>query len=160
ASWAHDAGYGLTGPDDVLWTARLRAELDNVRAAVGWSLDRADRDEQELGLRILAFLGEARSARELGLSGLAAQAVPAAEPSHPELRAPVLMLAAYYEWNQGRVERALSLAHAAMRDGIIAGTVNPYAPYQAAVAFEMSAGNHARALEIADHARAAFGTID
>src|SRR5262249_52494937 len=69
ASWAHDTGYGLTGPDDVLWTARLRAELDNVRAAVGWSLDRSDPDEQELGLRIIAFLGEGRNARELGLGG-------------------------------------------------------------------------------------------
>jgi predicted ATPase/class 3 adenylate cyclase len=160
ASWAHDAGYGLTGPDDVLWLARLRVELDNVRAAVGWSLDRDDPEEQELGLRILASLAEGRDARNMGLGALAAQAVPVAEASRPELRTPVLVVAANYEWNQGRVECARNLAHAAMRDGIIAPTVNPFAPYQAAVTFEMTAGNHARALEIADDARAEFDAID
>jgi len=160
ASWAHDAGYGLTGPDDVLWMGRLRAELDNVRAAVGWSLDRDDPEDQELGLRILASLMEARNAGATGLSALAAQAVPLAEVFRPELRAPVLTFAAYHEWNKGRVEHARNLAHAAMRDGIIATTVNPYAADQAAAAFEMTAGNHARALEIGDHARTALDTDD
>jgi predicted ATPase/class 3 adenylate cyclase len=160
ANWAHDAGYGLTGRDDVLWMARLRVELDNVRAAVGWSLDRDDPDEQELGLRILASLLEARTARDMGLGALAAQAVPVAEGSRPELRTPVLTVAAYDEWNQGHVERARSLAHAALRDGIISRTVNPFAAYGAAVAFEMTAGNHARALEIADHARAELDAVD
>jgi hypothetical protein len=47
-----------------------------------------------------------------------------------------------------------------LRDGVIATTVNPYAAYQAAVVFDMSAGHHARALEIGDDARAAFNTID
>jgi predicted ATPase/class 3 adenylate cyclase len=160
ASWAHDAGYGLTGPDDVLWLARLRAELDNVRAAVGWSLDRRDPEDQELGLRILASLGETRTARHMGLAALAAEAVPVAEALRPELRAPVLTLAAYDEWNQGRVERARSLVHAALRDGIISTTVNPFAAHVAAAAFEMTAGNHAQALEIADHARAELDTVD
>jgi len=76
------------------------------------------------------------------------------------LRAPVLTVAANYEWNQGRVERARNLAHTAMRDGIIATTVNPFAPYQAAATFEMTAGNHARALEIADGARAGLDAVD
>jgi predicted ATPase/class 3 adenylate cyclase len=160
ARWAHDAGYGLTGPDDQRWMARLRAELDNVRAAVGWSLDRDDPEEQELGLRILAYMLEGRSARYTGLGALAAQAVPLAEACRPELRAPVLTIAAYHEWNQGRVERARSLANAAMRDGMIATTVNPLAAYLAAVTFEMTAGNHAQALDIADHARAALDTVD
>jgi ATP/maltotriose-dependent transcriptional regulator MalT len=38
--------------------------------------------------------------------------------------------------------------------------VSPLAPYQAAMTFEMSAGNHARALQIADDARAALDTVD
>ena len=161
ASWAHEAvGYGLTGPDDVLWLARLNAEIDNVRAGVGWALDRDDADEQELGLRILASLLEARTARDMGLGALAVQAVPMAERSRPQLRAPVLTVAAYYEWNQGRVEHARRLTQAAMRDGIISTTVNPLAPFQAAVAFEMTAGNHARALEIADYVRAELDAVD
>jgi predicted ATPase/class 3 adenylate cyclase len=160
ARWAHDAGYGLIGADDLLWFARLLAELDNVRAAVGWSLDRDNPEERELGLRILALLVEARTLREVGLGALAAQAVPAAEESRSELRVPVLTVAAFYEWNQGRVERARALAHAAMRDGIIATTVNPFGPYQAAVTFEMTAGNHAYALQIGEDARAAVDTVD
>jgi predicted ATPase/class 3 adenylate cyclase len=160
ASWAHDAGYGLTGPDDVRWTARLRVEFDNVRAAVGWSLDRDDPEEQELGLHVVASLMEGRTARNTGLGALAAQAVPAAEASRPELRAPVLTVAAYHEWNQGRVERAPNLAQAAIRDGIIATTVAPFGAYQAAATFEMTAGNHARALELVDHAHAGLDTVD
>jgi predicted ATPase len=160
AHWSHDAGYGLAGPDDVRWMERLRAELDNVRAAVGWALDRHDPDEQELGLRILANLEEGRNAREMLLGALAVQALPAAETCRAELRAPVLTEAAYHEWNHGRVERARALADAAMRDGIIATRVNPLAAYQAAATFEMTVGNHARAFEIADNARAAFATID
>jgi predicted ATPase/class 3 adenylate cyclase len=160
AGWAHDAGYGLTGPDDMRWIARLRTELDNVRAAVGWSLDRDDPEEQELGLCILAALVESRAYAEMGLDALAAQAISLAEGSRPEFRAPVLTLAAYYEWRQGRVERATSLAHAAMRDGVLATTVNPLAPQVSAVAFEMTAGNHARALEIGDDARGALAAIE
>jgi predicted ATPase/class 3 adenylate cyclase len=160
ASWAHDAGYGLTGPNDMLWMVRLRVELDNVRAAVGWSLDRNDPAEQELGLRMIASLVEARTAREMGLGALAVQAVPAVEECRPELRSPVLTIAAYYEWNQGRIEDASTLAHAAMQGGPIAATVNPFAPYQAALALEMTAGHHAQALSIIDEVRAALATSD
>ena len=160
ASWAHRAGFGFIGPHDVLWLARLFAELDNVRAAVGWSLDRDDRGEQELGLRILASLMEAHSAREMVLGALAVQAVAAAEESRPELRVPVLTVAAWYEWNQGRVERARALAHAAMRDGVVATIANPFAPYQAAVTLEMTTGSAAGALRISEDARAALDTFD
>jgi predicted ATPase/class 3 adenylate cyclase len=160
ARWAHDIGYGLLGPDDTLWMTRLRAELDNVRAAVGWALDRNTPQERELGLRILASLVEARTARDMGLGALGVQAIPAAEASNAELRVPVLTIAAYHHWNQGRVEDARSLARAAMRDGIVTGILNPLAPHQAAVAFAMTAGDVAGALEIVDDTRAALDSID
>jgi predicted ATPase/class 3 adenylate cyclase len=160
ASWAQDAGYGLTGPDDVLWMARIRAEVDNMRATVGWTLDRHDADDQELGLRILACLVEARAARELSLGSLAVRAVLAAEASGAELRVPVLTVAANDEWDRGHVERARNLAHAAMRDGIATATANPIAPYQVALGIEMTAGNHERAREIAEEIHAVLDTID
>jgi hypothetical protein len=106
------------------------------------------------------LLVESRVYLDMGLGALAVQAVQAADAARPELRTPVLTLAAYEVWNQGRVERARSFARLALRDGIISTIVNPYAPHQAAAAFELSAGNHARAREIGDEARAALNTID
>jgi ATP/maltotriose-dependent transcriptional regulator MalT len=69
-------------------------------------------------------------------------------------------LAAYYEWNQGNLERARALAEDAQRDGIVTSTLNPFSPYMNAVAFEMTAGNHARALEIANNTRTELDTVD
>ena len=40
---ARDAGLGLIGSEHVRWAERLRADLDNIRAAVGWALEREDR---------------------------------------------------------------------------------------------------------------------
>jgi hypothetical protein len=47
-----------------------------------------------------------------------------------------------------------------MRDGILTTTINPLAPYGAAEIFAMTSGNYARALDIADQARAALDTVD
>jgi len=160
ASWTRDAGLGLVGSDDVRWMARLRTELDNIRAAVGWALDRDTSEEQELGLRILASFGTAaRASADTTLDLLAAHAVPVAEVSLPELRAPVLTLAGYYHWNQGRGEQARTLAQQAMCDGVVADTINPFEAYEAAVIFEMAGGNHAGAMAILDEARASVGTF-
>jgi predicted ATPase len=41
---------GLHGPDQVAWAARLDAELDNIRAALRWTVDRGD---AVLGHRLL-----------------------------------------------------------------------------------------------------------
>lgn len=158
--FAHDAGFGLTGPDEFLWSARLRAELDNVRAAVGWALDRAEPDEQELGVRIVAALAPVSGQRfDSGVDALAAQASTAAESCPPELRAPVLTGAAYFELNQGRPERARALARGALRDGLVRSP-DPLAPHQALMYIEISTGNYRAALEIGNEARSAAATID
>ena len=161
ASWAHDAGYGLTGPDDVLWMARLRAELDNVRAAVGWSLDRDDPEDQELGLRILASLVEARNARDMGLGALAVQAVPVGRSISPRVARTRVDGRGVLRVEPGprgarpepRPRRHARRNHRHDRQPL-------RRPIGAAVTFEMTAGNHARALEIADDARAALDTVD
>jgi predicted ATPase/class 3 adenylate cyclase len=161
AAFAHDAGFGVTGPDEILWEQRARAEIDNVRSAVGWSLDRDTAEERELGVRIvgaLAPFGAQDSAK--GFSALAAQAAAAAESCRPELRAPVLGLAAYFEMNQGRVERARDLARRAIRDGVIATAPDPLGTLTSSVWVEVSVGNAGAALELGNEARAAFQTID
>jgi predicted ATPase/class 3 adenylate cyclase len=161
AASTHEIGYGSVGPDHVLWVARFRADLDNIRAAVGWALERDDADERELALRILASLEEAgRSYPDTGLGALATQAMSDAELARPELRVPVVTLAAFYEWNQGRTERALELVRDAQREGIVMTSVDPLAPYQGRVIFEMAAGHHAQALEIANSARAEIDVVD
>jgi predicted ATPase/DNA-binding XRE family transcriptional regulator len=41
-SLAERAGPGLKGPGQVPWLRRLETELDNLRAAIGWSIDRGE----------------------------------------------------------------------------------------------------------------------
>jgi tetratricopeptide (TPR) repeat protein len=161
ATAARDAGLGFVGPEHVLWVRRLHADLDNIRAAIGWALERDEPDERELALRIMAWLQEAaRTYLDMGLTMLAAQAIEAAETAPPELRTPVLDLASYYEWNQGNLGLARALTEAARRDGIVVSTVNPFIPYVHAVTLEMTTGNHARALEIANDTRTKLDTVD
>jgi predicted ATPase/class 3 adenylate cyclase len=160
ATSSRETGHGIIGPDHVVWVRRLRADLDNVRAAVGWALERDDPDDQRLALRILAWLEEAGGGYpDMGLGALAAQAVSAAETAPPDLRAPVLTRAAYHEWYQGRTARARMLVQDARRDGIIETTTSPFAPYMGAVAFDMASGDP-HALDNANDVRAALDSID
>jgi tetratricopeptide (TPR) repeat protein len=72
----------------------------------------------------------------------------------------VLALAAHGEWNRGSIDRALALAHGALRDGIVESTLYPLAPHTATVVFEMAAGHSARALEFANSTRSELETVD
>ena len=157
---AHEVGLGLVGTDHAFWMTRLRTELDNIRAAVSWGLEREETHEQQLALQILAGTGQTGAYPDLGLGALALAAVDVAESAPPELRAPILTLAAHGQWNEGRTERARALVHEALADGVVAASVDPFAPYGAAVVFEMDAGNHVRAIEIADEARVLVDTVD
>jgi predicted ATPase/class 3 adenylate cyclase len=161
ASSARDIGHGLAGSDHVFWVERLRADLDNSRAAVGWALERDDPEERELAPRILAALEETgRGYPDMGMGALATHSLAAAETCPPEVRVPVLSLAAYYEWNQGRTEHAIELVDAALRDGTVFSTLHPFVPQAAVVVFEMAAGNHLRALQVANATRAELDAVD
>jgi predicted ATPase/class 3 adenylate cyclase len=161
-AFAEEAGPGYQGPDELLWLARLGAELDNLRAAIGWALDRDDPADADLALRIIAPLWYyIRShAGATGLEPLAAQATTAAKQARPELRSPVLAQASYYEMNQGRPERARALARDALRDGVVTTSPNPLMPYQSLSYIEILTGHYPRAVEIQAEARAALDTID
>ena len=51
ADLAERAGPQVTGEDQLAWLDRLHAEMDNVRAAIRWSL--SDDGEIQAGLRVL-----------------------------------------------------------------------------------------------------------
>jgi predicted ATPase len=157
---AEDAGAGATGPDDLAWLARIRADVDNIRAAVGWALDAEDTDDRELGLSILGSLEwMVEGASDLGLGALAARAATLAEHSAPRLRSPVLTLAAMHYWHIGDLAEARRLAGLACEDGIVTTSINPLSPLVAVVVIEMTAGNQTLAFEIADETRAHFGLV-
>jgi tetratricopeptide (TPR) repeat protein len=71
-----------------------------------------------------------------------------------------LAIAAYYEMNQGRPERARALAHASLRDGVVATSPYPFFPYQALGFIEVATGDYQRAVEFENEARAAFDAVD
>jgi predicted ATPase/class 3 adenylate cyclase len=157
AAWAHEAGFGYVGPEQQVWDARIRAQLDNLRAAVLWALEREDPEEIALSARIIAALESAsRENPETGFEALALEAVPVVARCAPELRGAVVASAAWHEWDRGRLDEATALALDAARVSI--GAVAPY-PFEAHTALlwiAMSKGDYGRARAIAEEARAAL----
>jgi predicted ATPase/class 3 adenylate cyclase len=154
-------GQGAMGPEYVRWLACVRADIDNLRAVIAWALDATDPTDQRLGLAILASLGWiGDSCPELGLGVLGTQALPLAKRADPELRVPILTLAAYHHWYQGELDEARRLGELALEDGVVDTLLSPFEPYQVLVAVEMSVGNHARAFELIDTHRALLQDMD
>ncbi len=123
---AERLGRALIGPDELEARDDLGAELDNIRTAVNWSLDRDDPADFELGLRTIAMLnGEAVMYPASGVSAWAARAVPRLESAPPELRAAVLAPAAYHAHRHGDSELAISRAREAARYGPVPGIPTP-----------------------------------
>jgi predicted ATPase len=88
AGFAADAGVALRGRDEIAWTARVDAELDNLRAAVAWAAGTGDAD---LALRLVAPLAlhGTRAGYAAGAWAASAAAVPGAEAHslYPEVLA-------------------------------------------------------------------------
>jgi predicted ATPase/class 3 adenylate cyclase len=130
ADWAEDAGPGLLGPDELVWRTRESAELDNLRAAVTWALDRHDPDDIRLALRVIgALAAESRIDPATGIGAWAERALPHVEITTPQLRYAVTAAAASYEARLGNYEQAQELAARAMRDGVPLGAPTPQLAY-------------------------------
>ena len=122
AAWAEEAGPGLVGPDEFAWRARENADLDNLRAAVTWALDRDDPDDIGLALRIIGALAdESPGNPAAGMGAWAEQALPHVEITSPQLRYAVIAAAAWHQFDLGNYQHAQALAQRAIGDGVPPG---------------------------------------
>jgi predicted ATPase/class 3 adenylate cyclase len=110
-AFAAEAGYGLRGRDEVAWTVRVEAELDNLRAAHTWSVASGNAD---LALRLVAPL--ALNGTRVGYASSPwtepTLALPDA-PAHP-LYPEVLAWAGWVAMIAGDLDRGIRLAHEAL----------------------------------------------
>jgi predicted ATPase/class 3 adenylate cyclase len=112
AGFAAEAGQGLRGPDEAVWTRRVEVELDNLRAALAWSLAAGDVD---LALGLVAPFGTVHSTRAGYAASPWVEAVLAltdasAHPLYPQ----VLAWSGWIAMNAGDVERGIRVTHQAL----------------------------------------------
>ncbi|MEX0663732.1 MAG: adenylate/guanylate cyclase domain-containing protein [Acidimicrobiia bacterium] len=134
---------GIRGPDEGRYRQQLLAEIDNVRSAVQWSNDAADRTDAELGLRIIAALSyEASFNRPLGVGVWAERAAERAERSTEGRRSDVLSAAASSALARGDVDLCAVFANAALEHGPQADSWSPSLPYLALAYRALTVGAH------------------
>jgi predicted ATPase/DNA-binding XRE family transcriptional regulator len=114
AAFAEKAGRELPGPLQLSWQRRVRAELDNVQAAVTWALTSGGQARQ-LAFRIVAALANMGiSPSTVGLWAEACMAQLGACP--PELRATVIGTAAWSAFFAGDLQLAQRRAEDALQE--------------------------------------------
>jgi len=122
--FAELAGPGLQGPDEFRWRARLRQDLDNLRAAVTWSLDSTVDEDGELAVRIVgALAAQAMMDRTSGIAAWAKRVRERAERSTPDRKVAVLGAAAWDAVMAGDYARARELGEAAARVSLPSWTI-------------------------------------
>jgi predicted ATPase/class 3 adenylate cyclase len=115
AEFAELAGNGFLGSEELAWRPRTMIELDNLRIAVAWSLDRGDHTDRELAIRIVAGLSnEANAGSSLGVGSWSERALPFVDATTPERRAAVLSAASWNALFGGDLELARDRAHAVL----------------------------------------------
>ncbi len=149
------------GPEDTQWTDRVLADLDNIRAAMSWGLDRDDPADSTLAVRSIAALaGFGHTFRSTLVDGMAVRATAKVVDGPPELRSLVYALASYHEVTQGRPDRALEFGRISVSDGIVTDSLSPWQPHQNLIFVELMVGNHERGQRLIDEGRAAFATTE
>ena len=157
AGFAAGAQPELLGPNEVAWRRQLRAELDNLRAAVFWALDSDREDDRDLGMGIIAYLAtEVTLDRSAGFGSWAERALPFVETTTPARRTAVLGTAAFSAFDHGDLDRARELALAALRDGVPEDCPSPILPYVALSCTELHFGRYDEAIRILDEGREAL----
>ncbi len=104
---------GLTGPDQAAWLSRLDRELDNVRAALEWALER----NVNAGLRLASALGrywDAHGHSREGSEWLAYLLDRPDAPSHPQAQAIGMAARAGLLVSEGDLAQARSVAETSL----------------------------------------------
>ena len=120
AAFAKQAGTALLGSDELAWRPRLRAEQDNIRAAVQWALGSDSPDDGEIAVDVAASLAAYAVFEAPGrIASLVVRTVGRAQASSREQRIAILGAAAFDAFqNRGDVQLAEQLARDALRDGV------------------------------------------
>jgi hypothetical protein len=162
AASSDEAGRGLHGPDEFSWRARVAADLDNIRAAVTWSLDGVDEGDTEFALQIVsAFAAEANaSASAFGVGAWAERALPAARTTvNAGLRADVVAAAGWNVFVAGDLERGRALALEALAGGLSPDMRAPSLPYVLLGYVEVVLGRMDAAVDRTAEGRAALAAL-
>lgn len=113
ARHAETLGPLLVSPDEIAARGVLMSDVDDLRAAVTWALDRTDPDEVEPGLRIITALVIESSLRvENGMGAWAMRAVPMLADLPDMHAASVHTALAWMEFHRGEFESAIEHARA------------------------------------------------
>ena len=122
---------GVQVADEEQWLLRMATEIDNLRAAVMWSLDATDEEDGELSLHIIADVTACSFEDWSGVWLWAELAIERARRSGPVLRSMVLAVASSSAFYRADYVKAHELAREALRDGVAAGSPAPELPYMA-----------------------------
>ena len=118
--------------DEEQWLLRTATEIDNLRAAVLWSLDSdGRRATASLALHIIAEVTASSFEDWSGVWTWAELAVERAGAREPVLRSTVLAVASSSAFYRADYVTAHQLAREALRDGVAADSPAPELPYMA-----------------------------
>jgi hypothetical protein len=124
ACLAHEAAPGLMGPDELTWFARWRADADNIRAALSWSLDAQGPSDALFAFDIIGVIGPYTNTSGAILENWPERAVARAQSATPERRMRVLAAAAHSAASLGDRD----LTEARSRDAIATATEHQLPP--------------------------------
>jgi len=134
-------GEEILGPDELAWRRRLRADLDNLRAAVTWSLDADAPADQQLAIRAITALGyEVTMDRSAGYDEWAERAMALLDIATPGQRSGILGVVAFAHHHRGDADGCGRLAEAAIAAGV-AESRTPNLPFVALSMVELVKGD-------------------
>jgi hypothetical protein len=103
-------GPRLLGPDEVAARVQVLADLDNLRAAVGWAVDTLDDSVCDIAVRIVAAIArEVVLNRNAGIGSWAERVIDSSRSSDPSWWT-VMTAAAYGRFHRGELDTGAALA--------------------------------------------------